>query len=74
LRDARRPRSVMVDLITGGDCYSDKSRKESLQAQSWTEIVSALHYATHEFKKYPAFRGIAFSDYSGFEAILAPGQ
>jgi|GEM_PF-2785802 len=74
ISSARRPRSVMVNLMTGGDPYSDRSRQDSLQARSWPEIIATLGYVTKEFEKYQTFRGLAFSDYESFEEILAPGQ
>jgi len=74
LRDARRPRSVMVALITSGENYTDKEKQESLQSRSWPEITTTLHSVTQEFKKNATFRGLAFTDYASLEAILSPGQ
>lgn len=74
LKDARKAKAVMIKLITTGDFYSDQSKAQSLQIKSWPEITRDLKYLTGKWKKYPSFRGIAFSDYHGLETILSPAQ
>ena len=69
VENARKRHSLSIRIVTGDDFYSENYRKLSFGHKPWDTVLAELQRVCRTCRRNPAFAGLVFDNFSGFEIL-----